>query len=257
MFGRAGRWRSAAVPPRAPAALRSSGSRLARRRSTRPGGRRCPPPAKASARIRPASCGSSRGSSRSEVSTSATWPPSVRTAGRARSRPARHHHDQALGNLSVTAASRFVQYSTPSSPSIGGIDGTEPVATRSRSNASSRSPAATTPARAPGPRRAPARPGAGRATSPATSRHAAGYLVAMPEHALRVDRPGHRLAPPGAQPGRRHRLRRPQQRLGGHAGEVRALAAHELALDQRDRRVGLVLAQRPGERLAQSSLRRG
>ena len=49
------------------------------------------------------------------------------------------------GTLCVRVASRFVQYSTESSPSIGGIIGREPVARTSRSYGSSWPSTSTTP----------------------------------------------------------------------------------------------------------------
>ena len=73
-------------------------------------------------------------------------------------------------------------------------------------------------------------------------------LVAAAQHGGDVELPA------GGLGGARHaarlgeRLRRSQQRLGGHAGVERALAADQLALDERDGEA--VLGQAPGADLA-------
>jgi hypothetical protein len=77
-----------------------------------------------------------------------------------------------------------------------------------------------------------------------------GHLVTVPERPLDIDRAGHRLGRAGHEPGGGDRLGRPQERLGRHAGEVRALAPDQAVLDERDRCVGLEAAQGCGGGLA-------
>ena len=75
-------------------------------------------------------------------------------------------------------------------------------------------------------------------------------LVSPPEDAFDVECSGDRLGRARRLPGRREDLRRAEQRLRGHAGPVRALAAHERALDERHLKIAFEPAQRPDERLA-------
>ena len=75
------------------------------------------------------------------------------------------------------------------------------------------------------------------------------HLVAVPEHPARCRARRRRLGRTGA-PGRCQRLCRAEERLGRHAGVVRALAADEPALDQRHPGVGPEATQRTGEGLA-------
>ena len=94
-------------------------------------------------------------------------------------------------------------------------------------------------------------------------------LVAPPEDALDVDLAGDRLGRARSEPGRGERLGRSQQRLRRQARVVRALAAGELPLDDRDldvriettQRADEVLAARPGaehdDALASAIRRRG
>ena len=73
-------------------------------------------------------------------------------------------------------------------------------------------------------------------------------LVAAVEHCPHVELAGHRLGRARDAPDLGERLRRPQERLRGHAGEERALAADEVPLDDRDLEPGL--AEPPGADLA-------
>ena len=79
---------------------------------------------------------------------------------------------------------------------------------------------------------------------------AARHLVAVPEDARGVELSRHGLGGAGCKPRGGERLGGAQQRLGRHARVVGALAADELALDERDPGVGLEAAQRAGEGLA-------
>ena len=79
---------------------------------------------------------------------------------------------------------------------------------------------------------------------------AARHLVAVPEDARGVELSRHGLGGAGCKPRGGERLGRTKQRLRRHARVVGALAADELALDERDPGVGLEAAQRAGEGLA-------
>src|SRR4029453_10443910 len=75
-------------------------------------------------------------------------------------------------------------------------------------------------------------------------------LVAPPEHALDVDLTGDGLGGPRRDASRCQHLRRPQQGLRWQARVVGALTSCELALDDRDLRVGIELSQGADEVLA-------
>ena len=79
---------------------------------------------------------------------------------------------------------------------------------------------------------------------------AVGDLVAPPPDAFDVDLPGDRFRRAGGEPGGREHLGRSQQRLRRQARVVRALAARELALDDRDLDVGVESPERADEVLA-------
>ena len=156
------------------------------------------------------------------------------------------------GMLLAQIASRFVQY----------VDVAEALERRNRRHAiRSRRRARRTRSRARRPRRRQVR------TTRALAAHELGalildpagvprvvapvrHLVAPPEHALDVDLSGHRLGGAGRALRGSHDLGRPQQRLRRQARVVGALAAGELALDDRDLDVGIETAQRPDEVLA-------
>src|SRR3954470_1585732 len=166
------------------------------------------------------------------------------------------------GTLCVRVASRFVQYSTESSPSMGGIAGREPVARTRRAYGSSCPSTSTTPGRTTPPCPppvAPPRPHAG----PLAPREPAPPLLEVVELAGVVPVAGHPVAPrPDAlgvrtfavQPRRPleggAELGRPQHRLRRHTREVRALAADEPALDKRDLRLVVEPAEGADEMLA-------
>ena len=76
------------------------------------------------------------------------------------------------------------------------------------------------------------------------------HLVAPPEDAFDVDLAGDRLGGSGSEARRGERFGRPQQRLRRKARVVRALAAGELPLDDRDLGVGVEPPQRTDEVLA-------
>ena len=90
-------------------------------------------------------------------------------------------------------------------------------------------------------------------TPPGRSRPSRRHLVAMPEHPISRERRRDRLRGAGDARVQRKGLGRPQQRLGRHAGVVRALAADELALDERDGNVRVEAPQGRSERLARRS----
>ena len=152
------------------------------------------------------------------------------------------------GTLCVRVASRFVQYSTESSPSIGGIAGREPVAKTSRSygqllpvdldHARSRDPALA----------------AHEPAVPLLEVVELAGVVPVARHPVAPRPDAFRLRTLAVEPRRAlergAELRRPQHRLRRHAREVRALAADEAALDERDLRLVVEPAEGADEVLA-------
>ena len=195
---------------------------------------------------RSAASASMRVSSRSSAWTSVTFEP-TRAKNCASSHPTGPPPSttSASGTSVVSVASTFVQYS--SSPGMGGIAGSEPVAITSRSYSSSCSPTLTTPGRVDD--RVAAHELAALPGEPFDLRGVIplGDEIAPREHACRVERP--RLEP--RRPARlRDELGRPQHRLRRHAGPVRALAADEPALDERQLGRGVEPAEGSDEMLA-------
>ena len=151
---------------------------------------------------------------------------SARRTARARSRPVhRRGRRGCSGTWCARVASRFVQYSTSSMPSTGGIAGPEPVATTSRSYSKllrhrprGHPPAPRGPRLARAGSSTPGGSGAGR-NRPSRSSSSR----AIPRH------PPGRVSPAQARVRGRatQQLGRAQHRLRRHAREVRALAADE------------------------------
>ncbi len=218
--------RRASSPPRA----RSAALALTPSRSSIPSALRASDSASPRA-------GASLGSRRSSPSAIATEAPSRERAWPSSTPTGPPPRTTRRCGISVSeVASRLVQTSSSSSsPSIGGIMGSDPVAMISRSVSSSFPSISTSP----GPliRASPRR-----SSTPLSVELfrlmgvvPVGDLEVPPgQRLLHVDRPGDRLAGARRLPRLREDLTRPQQRLRGDAGPVAALAGDQLALADGD-----------------------
>ena len=146
-------------------------------------------------------------------------------------------HEQALrAPRSDVVASRLVHGPTSASPSIGGTAASVPVATTTAFRAiSSCSPAQTrrSPSSLPSPRNSSMPCFSSQGSWPESSR-SVDHLVAARQRRSDVDLAGDRLGGAGDAPDLGEGLGRAQQRLRRHAGVVGALAADQVALDDRD-----------------------
>ena len=141
------------------------------------------------------------------------------------------------GIVLVVVASRLVHASSIASrPSIGGIDGVDPVA-RITARVASISSSPTRTRRSPVSTPTPRSSAIFALLEPRQLRRVVEVvddLVAPGEHRRHVERAGDRLRRAAHAPRLRQRLVRAQQRLGRHARPERALAAHQPVLHDRD-----------------------
>ena len=171
--------------------------------------------------------------------------PSPRRPRRRRGSPA------APGTALAVVISRLVHGSASRSPSIGGISAPVPVATTTAFAATSASSPATHPPLAVEPavlaEQLDAR--GSRATGAATESSRSWITSSRRASAASTSSsPVTASAAPGHAPHLGQQLARAQQRLGGHARVVGALAADQLRLDDRDRQPAV--RQPPGRHLA-------